>query len=1599
LEGKSHVEFVAKLLGDYRQLFVKAGREYLWYLHQAQSLVERNKTSEALQLAASMPETEESDHIKIVVQHLVAERTRRKEDYQLLATAQARAFLKNNSAENLLDCCRTHRLLKEWDFIAQHAQELVHDIGTQGALEIAAEGLLQVRRPQECLDLLDNNLGLCQGGEWSPFLRQLAAEAHRLLGNLPRAILELKRAAAAEEGIGAKMQLFQTQLQMGDLPGALQIARSFSQTPHVPAEFLLGQVIPVARHHDAELAKDLILKLGGTSSELTPPLQAKLMEEASRAGVESTFRELLGRLTQQAAVGKGPLKAFTYEQTRQMLVDSQKTAEKLWEAYARGEIPAHGLSSRVNLPLAKLLHQLPQFNLRSRQPSLSPPVLTRYAGVADSEPCSLPTDCAELFLDLTSFLLLDALGFLPWVENLFDHLHVGASLVQGLEEHLDELTAPQPGRASARKGIVDAIENSRLALWEPATTPLPADSPLLPLITEKGLNWCQRLSRCHSDLGLFVDFLPLRSKLDINRTVVLPEMFGREVISAQQLIHAMGRAGWISEIERVTAISSLGHKETERVDTIQLREGMGVHLDTGQAEEIALGGVLHPLCEKAQVTIEASEAARFRDEVWKERENLELKNEVQRLLAHVSTGISMGKYQVHVGKQFVFKKGESVLSSTERALFEALDFAGERNVPVCIDDRFIRRHSAIGKAPLCDTWDIIHHLRDRGVITHGVCRDARAKMRAANLRYLPVSSEEILLCLRAAPIQNDELQETPELACLRRYVATTLLDQDTLQGPLRDPEGRTNPREGVWPTRLQVAITKAMADLWLQADPSNNHAQLQADWIWFNLSFELRPPAELFSHKSPDYDPRDAMAHQIGLLFAFGIGLYGSVAPSEIEGGRRKGYFQWLVDRVISPLLPNSPDLWSRSAKRLRVMLTFLPGFRKSPPGDGDEEIKSSLVRRLIATYITDLPPELLGCLDLDSEGLKVLGLISNSPGVETLGLTFPASAFWEAIARTLRTQHAELCSPDGQTTLRLRYDPQAYRILISAEAASNNWTGLNVPFLQLLSDDKKQRRSTLRSEVALFDLDEPRLSKIIREITNTSSAAERVAKRATRLEESAVFLYAQLSQDIREKKSPCIFNLFPNRPDCLRRYLRQELADKTVDDFIRRLIQSVGLVQTIVRSSRLPTPLPDIVIKGWKQLTASEQGAHLNELKSHVASPIERLRFLELLCHPDTIASGRLDEAKAQLNWLTDPKKGLAHGQAMLAVVRWAYLRLGWHAETSKWPAFTRLCVAWSHGCALYRAFQPVSEPVSVQKWFSDNAQELFADHFSSAAGVADSANPIQLRICTLILKGAASLCAGLNDDQIRDLGIQEKLPPIVAENSHADHLGIWEDRALGGNLLKSYLGDLVDQRTQRVVGEVVFNERFRIQPHDVAEYAAGELLKNPRDLEAMALLTSVVGDRPIYENLRVKTQDILAGIDLVQQFKTSPFECQRYVLFAGRLAASSAGMASNQKVWEQCLRLSEHLASTTPTNEKERAIHQQLAFLFTDTAIRLSASSEGRRAGLDAFIRKLTEVVTRWPGFAKHNSPGLIQVLSRVPATEFTRLPELMSLMRARA
>ena len=158
------------------------------------------------------------------------------------------------------------------------------------------------------------------------------------------------------------------------------------------------------------------------------------------------------------------------------------------------------------------------------------------------------------------------------------------------------------------------------------------------------------------------------------------------------------------------------------------------------------------------------------------------------------------------------------------------------------------------------------------------------------------------------------------------------------------------------------------------------------------------------------------------------------------------------------------------------------------------------------------------------------------------------------------------------------------------------------------------------------------------------------------------------------------------------------------------------------------------------------------------------------------------------------------------------------------------------------------------------------------------------------------------------------------------------------------------------------------------------------PRDLSSMFLLNCMVGDYPIYDDLRVKISKVLEGLDIVQLYEASPDDCAQYILFTSQLATGSMTTTLMNRVWEECRSLAQHLAASDSTNEKKRVLSEKLSLPLTDAAIRLSSSQDGRNTRVQTFVKKLADLARSWPAFAIHTKKTISWI---TPTSKPSRWP----------
>jgi len=116
-----------------------------------------------------------------------------------------------------------------------------------------------------------------------------------------------------------------------------------------------------------------------------------------------------------------------------------------------------------------------------------------------------------------------------------------------------------------------------------------------------------------------------------------------------------------------------------------------------------------------------------------------------------------------------------------------------------MDDRFLNGYVRQERgAPIVGICEVLKGLRGVGELTTDAYYEKVGQLRAANIRYIPIETDEIMHHLRRARVVDSALVEHPEFATLRRYLAAYLAHARVLQPPaLAGPRPRIGRGERV----------------------------------------------------------------------------------------------------------------------------------------------------------------------------------------------------------------------------------------------------------------------------------------------------------------------------------------------------------------------------------------------------------------------------------------------------------------------------------------------------------------------------------------------------------------------------------------------------------------------------------------------------------------------------------------------------------------------------------------------------------------------------------------------------------------------------------
>ncbi|HKG20646.1 MAG TPA: hypothetical protein VKC34_02000, partial [Blastocatellia bacterium] len=146
-----------RVLDKSRQEFTLAGADDYWHLWRGQLLVRQGQPGDALGEVDHIKDPEMRRNLKVMALEASA---RQSGDWQPLRAHLEQSFQETNDGGYLFELCRLKAHSEDWDFVAEHADQLIKAVGTADTVQLAAAAAWKAERYEQCLNILNDHQGL-----------------------------------------------------------------------------------------------------------------------------------------------------------------------------------------------------------------------------------------------------------------------------------------------------------------------------------------------------------------------------------------------------------------------------------------------------------------------------------------------------------------------------------------------------------------------------------------------------------------------------------------------------------------------------------------------------------------------------------------------------------------------------------------------------------------------------------------------------------------------------------------------------------------------------------------------------------------------------------------------------------------------------------------------------------------------------------------------------------------------------------------------------------------------------------------------------------------------------------------------------------------------------------------------------------------------------------------------------------------------------------------------------------------------------------------------------------------------------------------------
>ena len=1580
-----------KLLDNTKSIFQEHQAEALWTFWYVQALVIQGEIGAAFEVIDSSELKAELQPIQTIA--LVA-KARESGNWQELVQHLEDIYEAIGDANFLLDLCEIMAQQDNWDYIADWAEILIKEVSTSEAVRLAVIASHNAGRFKFCLELIDRHQHLFTQGKLPNQLRQMRVVCQQALGLLPEAIIEAETLAREEPTVENLLALVNLYLDKGDLKGLTLVARKLSNRTDLIPGSLLG-LARLVQWEDQGLAISFWRK--AISQELPDELVGEALALGFQLGLDDEVAPLMGRMAELGNQGKGGIQIKGVEDFIEFFKQRQEHATKLDEIYRDGTGPIHLIAEQFSWSLADLYHRILTENETTKDPMRLFALLARHGGRA--LPPGFPDSRPQwrLNLDVTAILLATHLDILTEVEETFKPLHIPAALIPALLRMRERISPPQPSRLENCRQIIDLKEENLLAVVQ---CEIPPDYPNTQLVTELGEEWVALFEEVRTNGGYLVDYLPLRKRVSGDPPTALPEDATHYLINCRGIVDTLREQGPLSEEAYGDVIQALGTEGVVSSDTVPT-PGKLLYCYGNIPEILAEANLLQLVCERFQVRISQREFERVQNELKGYEQGRVTAEWLDRLIDRLNRGVDDGTYEIIPTPPH--EEGEMEERAAENPDVECLrtilKFEATEGDVIWADDRWINSYLHRNGVPIIGINEILKNLVGAGALTASEYYQKLIILRAANVRFIPVQTDEIIYHLRQARVENRRLVETQELKILRRYVAACLYHGDILQQPM---EGRPNEHgELAFLLGLGRALTNAFVELWATGEDDEITHQVRTDWLLANLYVDHLGLSKVTKLPRVQQDDRYMVAISLTGLIAHAI----SFDPA--RAAARRDYLDWLFHRILRKRFEADPELVPLVADLLKK--TLLDTIQ----GEFGQILDEPVIILLLRKFYDDLPTAIHDELGRDTDFMARIGLI-NLNAITIDEFNFDGDDFMRA-ANEAVNGHRVTITPLGSDT-EIIFQPvedHPGEFIFSYDhpetGAKKVVGGHN---LVILLGSPSEREMALRRNRQWFDCSQQKLDEIVAEIASMEDPQRRIDTVEDWRNSSVAVYYSNLDGILRHQRDFQFDDLIPPSAEGLLKHFRLSPDVKSGEAFqealnatAQTLIGEENLILATDRLVGLPSPLPAPLIEAFTALSSAQQRQIIKRLIKIAGSPLSRLHLVHLLLH-----SGSQAPAFQRLAWrivrnLFTPEATEAV-EAFFAILKWINREFGSWPHARLWPGHIRLAIVWAHAHRLFSVFISAGAPTSwLQHTFSQAGQRIHFEAFEWDADYwLDTAHPRNVDRDAFLLAGLSYAFGeetnAFIEKGLRDLVISRAF--MNAEGVQVPNLKLLRDPSQAPNLLNSFLGGDLGKKLSPLVGD----EDAAIFSHASLQNLIGQTIDNiAKESNAMlhwAWLLALLGDTPPPKEVIDRLRSTLHQTDfealLQKDIELGLLVIQVASLQVKHLDDEALRLQLKNGLVQIAKRLADlEMAPEVGVNENDIARQNEIQPRLLETALHISKAVQSSENVTTEFLDIMTQLMETWSALIPLFKPIIQRLCEELPISQAHQFWLLLVRLRA--